>query len=92
MLIYILDNNIMDINLAPLPPLPFTLYNQIYTRNIYYTIIEAKISIKSGDKLEANITTNTGTNTKDMINSNNGRDFNPIRAEDNQINMDMDNN
>jgi hypothetical protein len=92
MLIYILDNNAMDINLTPLPPLPFTLRNRTHTRNTYYTIIEAEISIKSRDKLEADIITNTGTNTKDMVNSNNGGDFNPIRAEDNQINMDIDNN
>jgi hypothetical protein len=31
-----------------------------------------------------------GTNTEDMVNSNDGGDFNPIRAEDDQINMDMD--
>jgi len=92
MLIYILDNNAIDINLALLPPLPFTLRNRTYTRNTYYTTIEAKISVKSKDKLKANITTNTGTNTKDMVNSNDGGDFNPIRAEDDQSNMDIDDN
>jgi len=63
--------------------LPFTLRNRTHIRNTYYTIIEAKISVKSKDKLKANITTNTGTNTKDIVNSNNNRDFNPIKAEDN---------
>ena len=80
----------MDINLVLLPPLPFTLYNWTYIRNTYYIIIEAEISIKFRDKLEANIITDTGTNTKDMVNSNNSGDFDPIRAEDDQINMDMD--
>ena len=33
-----------------------------------------------------------GTDTKDMVNSNNRGDFNPIRAKDDQINIDMDDN
>ena len=92
MLIYILDNDVIDIDLAPLPPLPFTLRNRTHTRNMYCTAIEAEIGVESKDKLKANITTNTGTNTKDMVNSNDGGDFNPIRAEDDQSNMDIDDN
>jgi len=82
MLIYILDNNAIDINLAPLPPLPFTLRNRTHTRNTYYIVIEAKIGVKFRDKLEANITIDTGTDIEDIVNSNNGGDFNFIRAED----------
>ena len=82
MLIYILNNNAIDINLALLPPLPFTLRNRTYTRNTYYTTIEAKIGVESRDELEADITTDTGTNIEDMVDSNDGGDFNLIRAED----------
>jgi len=92
MLIYILNNNAIDINLALLPPLPFTLRNRTHTRNTYCTTIEAKIGVKSKDKLEADITTNTGTDTKDMVDSDDSGDFNPIRAEDDQIDMDIDDN
>ena len=92
MLIYILDNNAIDINLAPLPPLPFTLRNRTHTRNMYCTAIEAEIGVESKDKLEADITTNTGTDTKDMVDSDDSGDFNPIRAEDDQIDMDIDDN
>ena len=91
MLIYILDNDdAMDIDLAPLSPLPFTLHNRTYTRNIYYIAIEAEISIKSRDELEADITTDTGTDTENMVDSDNGKDFDPIEAEDNQIDINMD--
>ena len=92
MLIYILDNDVIDIDLAPLPPLPFTLRNRTYTRNTYCIAIEAKIGVESRDELEADITTDTGTNIEDMVDSNDGGDFNLIRAEDDQIDTDMDDN
>ena len=80
----------MDIDLVLLSPLSFTLYNRIYIYNIYYTVIETEIDIESGNKLETNIITDMGTDIEDIVNSNNSEDFDPIGAEDNQINMNMD--
>jgi len=59
---------------------------------MYCTAIEAEIGVESKDKLEADITTNTGTDTKDIVNSNDSRDFNPIKAEDDQINININDN
>jgi hypothetical protein len=74
----------------PLPPLPFTLHTYTHTRYLYYTAQEARDGIKSALELEADIMTNTGSDTNNIINSNNEEDFNLVGDNDDLINMDMD--
>ena len=46
--------------------------------------------IKSASESEADITTNTGFNTNDIVDSNDEEDFDPVVDDDNLIDIDMD--
>jgi hypothetical protein len=56
-----------------LPALPFSLRSR--TRYIYYTIREAEISVKTESKSEADIITDSGEDTEDLVDSDDSGDY-----------------
>jgi hypothetical protein len=76
--------------LITIPLLPFTPRTRTRTRYAYCTIREAKLGFKTKLELEANITTDTGSNMEDIVNLDDEMDFNPFRDSEDIIDINMD--